>query len=113
MYRKALRKPVAEYTRNTPPHVKAAELLEPGERRGLIRYLITVAGPQPAGRLSAPIDYGHYVDKQLKPIASAFTETLGTDLETLFGGGAPARACSRRATGPGCRRLLDRCPRWW
>lgn len=86
VYRKALRKPVADYTRNTPPHVKAAELLEPGERRGLIRYLITVAGPQPAGRLAAPIDYGHYVDKQLKPIASAFTETLGTDLETLFGG---------------------------
>ncbi len=86
VYRKALRKPVADYTRSTPPHVKAAELLEPGERRGLIRYLITAAGPQPAGRLSAPIDYGHYVEKQLKPIASAFTETLGTDLETLFGG---------------------------
>ncbi len=86
VYRKALRKPVADYTRNTPPHVKAAELLEPGERRGLIRYLITAAGPQPAGRLSAPIDYDHYVEKQLKPIASAFTETLGTDLETLFGG---------------------------
>ncbi len=86
VYRKALRKPVADYTRNTPPHVKAAELLAPGERRGLIRYLITAAGPQPAGRLSAPIDYGHYVEKQLKPIASAFTEVLGTDLETLFGG---------------------------
>jgi DNA polymerase-2 len=86
VYRKALRKPVADYTRNTPPHVKAAELLQPGERRGLIRYLITVAGPQPAGRLAAPIDYGHYVDKQLKPIASAFAETLGADLETLFGG---------------------------
>jgi DNA polymerase-2 len=85
VYRKALRKPVAEYTRNTPPHVKAAELLEPGDRRGLIRYLITVAGPQPAGRLSAPIDYGHYVEKQLKPIASAFAEALGTDLPTLFG----------------------------
>jgi hypothetical protein len=30
--------------------------------------------PQPLGRLSAPIDYEHYVEKQLKPIASAFTE---------------------------------------
>jgi DNA polymerase-2 len=86
VYRKALRKPVADYTRSTPPHVKAAELLEPGQRKGLIRYLITTAGPQPAGRLSAPIDYGHYVEKQLKPIASAFTETLGVDLEALFGG---------------------------
>jgi DNA polymerase-2 len=91
VYRKALRKPVADYTRNTPPHVKAAELLPPGERRGLIRYLVTAAGPQPAGRLSAPIDYAHYVEKQLKPIASAFTETLGTDLEPLFGGERPLR----------------------
>jgi DNA polymerase-2 len=85
VYRKALRKPVADYTRNTPPHVKAAALLAPGERRGLIRYVVTTDGPQPAGRLSAPIDYGHYVEKQLKPIASAFTEALGTEVETLFG----------------------------
>jgi DNA polymerase-2 len=86
VYRKALRKSVADYTRNTPPHVKAAELLAPSEQRGLIRYLITAAGPQPAGKLSAPIDYAHYVEKQLKPIASAFTEVLGTEVETLFGG---------------------------
>ena len=85
VYRKALRKPVAAYTKNTPPHVKAAELLPAGERRGLIRYLITVAGPQPAGRVTAAIDYGHYIEKQLKPIASGFTEVLGTSLEALFG----------------------------
>ena len=85
VYRKALRKPVAAYTKNTPPHVKAAELLPAGARRGLIRYLITVAGPQPAGRLTAALDYGHYIEKQLKPIASGFTEVLGTSLEALFG----------------------------
>jgi DNA polymerase-2 len=87
VYRKALRKPVASYTRSTPPHVKAAELLEPGSRRGLIRYLLTTQGPQPLGKLSAPIDYEHYVEKQLKPIASTFTEVLGADLEQLFGSG--------------------------
>jgi len=27
------------------------------------------------------------VEKQLKPIASTFTEVLGTDLEQLFGSG--------------------------
>jgi DNA polymerase-2 len=87
VYRKALRKPVAGYTRSTPPHVKAAELLDPSERRGLIRYLLTTQGPQPLGRISAPIDYEHYVEKQLKPIASTFTEVLGADLEQLFGAG--------------------------
>jgi DNA polymerase-2 len=87
VYRKALRKPVAGYTRSTPPHVKAAELLDPSARRGLIRYLLTTQGPQPLGKISAPIDYEHYVGKQLKPIASTFTEVLGADLEQLFGAG--------------------------
>jgi len=85
VYRKALRKPLSAYTRSTPPHARAAALLEPGRQRGLIRYVVTREGPQPEGRLSAPIDYDHYVDKQLKPIASTLTEVLGTDLETIFG----------------------------
>ncbi len=87
VYRKALRKPISAYTRSTPPHVKAASLLPPSERRGLVRYLVTREGPQPAGRVDAPIDYLHYVEHQLKPIASAFTEALKTDLDTLFGHG--------------------------
>jgi DNA polymerase-2 len=87
VYRKALRKPIAAYTRNTPPHVKAAALLPRAEQRGLVRYVITREGPQPLGRVSAPIDYDHYLERQLMPIASAFTEVLKTDLEALFGRG--------------------------
>ena len=49
VYRKALRKPLSAYTRSRPPHVKAAALLEPGEQRGLIRYLITKKGPRYEG----------------------------------------------------------------
>jgi DNA polymerase-2 len=87
VYRKALRKPISAYTRNTPPHVKAAALLPRSEQRGLIRYVITREGPQPVGRTTAPIDYDHYLERQLVPIASAFTEVLTTDLEALFGRG--------------------------
>ena len=87
VYRKALRKSISAYIRNTPPHVKAAALLPPSEQRGLIRYLITREGPQPQGKNSAPIDYDHYLERQLVPIASAFTEVLKTDLEALFGRG--------------------------
>jgi DNA polymerase-2 len=87
VYRKALRKSISAYTRNTPPHVKAAALLPRSEQRGLIRYLITREGPQPQGRITAPIDYDHYLERQLVPIASAFTEVLKTDLEALFGRG--------------------------
>ena len=84
VYRKALRKRLSAYTRSRPPHVKAAALLEPTEQHGLIRYLITKKGPQPLGRVTSDIDYDHYVEKQLKPIASTFTEVLNTDLEHLF-----------------------------
>ena len=87
VYRKALRKSISDYTRSTPPHVKAAALLPPSEQRGLIRYLVTREGPQPEGRVSAPIDYDHYLERQLMPIASAFTEVLKTDLDALFGQG--------------------------
>ena len=44
-------------------------------------------GPQPEGRVSSPMDYDHYLERQLMPIASAFTEVLQTDLEALFGRG--------------------------
>jgi DNA polymerase-2 len=87
VYRKSLRKPISAYTRNTPPHVKAASLLPRSQQRGLIRYVITRAGPQPEGRRTDPIDYDHYLERQLMPIASAFTEVLKTDLEALFGRG--------------------------
>jgi len=85
VYKKALRKPVADYTRSRPPHVRAASMLDPEEQHGLIHYLWTTDGPQPAGRHTASIDYSHYVEKQLKPIAQSFTEVLHTNLEQLFG----------------------------
>jgi DNA polymerase-2 len=85
VYRKALRKPIGAYTRSTPPHVKAAGMLEPSARRGVIRYVWTSEGPRPVESGPHSIDYDHYVEKQLKPIAQGFAETLKTDLEYLFG----------------------------
>jgi len=84
-YRKALRKPVEEYTRSQPPHVRAAAMLDPEEQRGLIEYVWTVDGPQPVSKAAAPLDYAHYVERQLKPIARGFEEVLETDLASLFG----------------------------
>jgi DNA polymerase-2 len=86
VYRKALRKPIGAYVRSTPPHVKAASMLEPSARRGIIRYVWTAEGPRPAENRRLSIDYDHYVEKQLKPIARGFAETLKTDLARLFGG---------------------------
>jgi DNA polymerase-2 len=85
VYVKSLRKPVSQYDRSRPPHVRAAALLEPEEQQGLINYLWTKEGPQPLEALTAPIDYNHYVEKQLKPIARSFSETLGMSIDSLFG----------------------------
>ena len=52
VYRKALRKEAGDY-RALPPHVVAArkrEAAAAGERRGVIKYVITVTVPEPAGR---------------------------------------------------------------
>jgi DNA polymerase-2 len=84
IYRKALRKPVGAYTRSRPPHVRAASMLDREQQRGLIEYVWTLDGPQPAIRCTSPIDYDHYVEKQLKPIAQSFIEVLHTDLGSLF-----------------------------
>jgi len=84
VYRKALRKGLDEYTTTTPPHVKAARLVE-GKVDGLIEYLMTVSGPQPASARSAPIDYLHYVEKQLRPIAEQVFPHLGLSFDEALG----------------------------
>ena len=86
-YRKSLRKPVEAYTKSSPPHARAAALLPPEERTGLIRYVWTTEGPQPEGRLTAPPDYDHYVQKQVKPIVESLAPYIGLSTEELFAAG--------------------------
>ncbi|TMB52595.1 MAG: DNA polymerase II [Deltaproteobacteria bacterium] len=76
VYRKAIRKPLAEYTKTTPPHVKAARK-QTGTTGRIVRYVVTRAGPEAVGETSAPPDYDHYVTQQLKPIADAILRFLG------------------------------------
>ena len=83
-YRRSLRKPVEAYTKSAPPHVRAAALLPPEERTGLIRYVWTREGPQPESRRSAPFDYDHYAEKQLAPIVESVAPYIGLDLESVF-----------------------------
>jgi DNA polymerase-2 len=84
IYKKRLRKGLDEYTDNVPPHVQAAKLMKsPGH---LIRYYITTTGPQPVENRTAPIDYDHYVDCQIKPIADGVLEWLGTSFDKITSG---------------------------
>ena len=84
VYRKGLRKPAKEYTATTPPHVAAARKLgsRPGE---VIAYAITRAGPEPASARSAPLDYEHYVEKQVRPVAEPVLQVLGLEFSRVIG----------------------------
>ncbi len=94
VYRKALRKRISEYTATTPPHVKAAKVINarPGQ---IIDYVITVNGPEPATARAGSFDYSHYVEKQIRPVAEAVLPHLGLDFDELAG------------TGDGAGRQLD------
>jgi DNA polymerase-2 len=86
-YRKYLRKPVEAYTKSSPPHARAAALLPPEERTGLIRYVWTTEGPQPESRRTAPLDYEHYVQKQVRPIVESIAPYIDLSTEDLFTAG--------------------------
>ena len=96
VYRKRLRRRLEDYQRNVPPHVRAARLADDCLERqgrprryrhgGWIRYLMTVAGPEPLEARQAPIDYDHYVTRQLQPVADAILPFVGDDFSALIDG---------------------------
>lgn len=96
IYRKRLRRRLDDYERNVPPHVRAARLADEYndrlnrprqyQRGGWISYVISVNGPEPLEVRQAPIDYDHYVTRQLQPVADAILPFVHDDFSTLVGG---------------------------
>jgi DNA polymerase-2 len=84
VYRKHVRKELDAYTSSIPPHVQAAKLLDTPVR--VVKYYITKNGPQPVEKLSAPIDYQHYMDSQLRPIADSILLWTGSDFDRAVSG---------------------------
>lgn len=81
VYRKRLRRDVADYHRNVPPHVQAARMLaNPGNS---IRYVVTTQGPQPVEQQTAALDYDHYQQRQLAPAADGILRCLGRSFAEL------------------------------
>ncbi|MDN7675467.1 DNA polymerase II [Burkholderia oklahomensis] len=96
IYRKRLRRPLGEYQRNVPPHVRAARVADAFNREqgrplqyqhgGWISYVMTTAGPEPLETLRMPIDYAFYVSRQLQPVADAILPFLRDDFESVISG---------------------------
>lgn len=84
VYKKSIRKELKDYTATSPPHVKAARLLDNLES-SIIEYVITTNGPEPIQKIKHPIDYQHYLDKQLKPIADAILIFFKLDFNSISG----------------------------
>jgi DNA polymerase-2 len=84
VYRKSLRKSPEAYTATTPPHVVAARK-QAQRKRGRVAYLVTVAGPEPVEERRSPIDYEHYVEKQVRPVAEPVLALLGLDFSKVIG----------------------------
>ncbi|TFW28033.1 DNA polymerase II [Massilia horti] len=93
VYRKRLRRTLEDYRRNVPPQVRAARIADEFNRQhgrplqyqngGRIRYVITLAGPEPLEVRRSPIDYEHYLSRQLQPVADAILPFVGDDFVAL------------------------------
>ncbi len=96
VYRKRLRRDLEDYQRNVPPHVRAARMADENDKRlgralqyrsgsrTRISYVITTSGPQPLEMHHAPIDYQHYIERQLQPVADAILPFVQDDFTTLI-----------------------------
>jgi DNA polymerase-2 len=90
VYRKRLRRRLDDYERNVPPHVQAARLcrergLAPPARGSWVEYVITTSGAEPATKPLAPLDYQHYVDRQLQPVADGILGFVGSSFSAVAG----------------------------
>lgn len=80
-YRKRLRKNPEDYV-NLPPQVRAAKMIN--KEKGTVEYFVTKQGPIPIELSPHDIDYEHYIDKQLRPIADAVLVLLGKSFDSII-----------------------------
>jgi DNA polymerase-2 len=85
--RKSIRKELENYTKTTPPHVKAARKLK-NITNSMIEYYIAADGePYPVELMEGrKIDYDYYIEKQIEPVADTVLSFYGYSFEDLMKG---------------------------
>ncbi|RYY76011.1 MAG: DNA polymerase II [Gammaproteobacteria bacterium] len=88
VYNKRLRRHLHEYEKNIPPQVQAARKYvqltgKPLRRGDWIAYVITTNGAEPVAARQSPLDYQHYVDKQLMPVADSILHFMGQNMTDM------------------------------
>lgn len=87
IYKKKITKPLAEYTKMTPPHVKAAREVKNFNSR-LVKYVMTLNGPKHISLFSKQdkLDYKHYIDKQLNGVSDDLLKEIGLNFKEIVEG---------------------------
>jgi DNA polymerase-2 len=100
VYRKRLSRPPESYTASTPPQVKAARILGWKGRRGTVEYVWTSAGAEPLSLPHHPLDYRHYAQAQVLPVAKSIAAAAGWSIDDLFPPKGEARRKQRQPGQP-------------
>lgn len=89
-YTKRIRQHLSEYVKTTPPQIKAARAAnehygrEIYTRGSQVQYVITHLGPQELAMNEALLDYEHYINKQLFPIAESILHVAFPEFLAVF-----------------------------
>jgi DNA polymerase-2 len=93
VYRKRLRQELSQYVKNVPPHVKAARAADEKNRqlgqplryqhKTAISYVLTLNGPEAIEHQQSVIDFEHYIEKQIKPIADGILPFIGLSFDQI------------------------------
>ena len=93
VYRKRLRRPLADYQKNVPPHVQAARKAEAWRLNnnlpsaytngGWIEYVITLTGPEPLEIGPVNYDYEHYIERQIEPVVDGILPFLNDSFANI------------------------------
>lgn len=94
VYRKRLRQKLEQYQKNIPPHARAAIKAEQSfkqnnqpsryQHKGWIEYVITLNGPETLECQTSKLDYDHYIEKQLTPIADSILLIMNDSMENIL-----------------------------
>lgn len=95
IYRKRLRQKLSDYIKNRPPHAQAAikaetyakqknDPVEQYQNGGWIEYVMTINGPEPVEYNINPLDYEHYIEKQIAPAVDALLMVVDNSLEKII-----------------------------
>ncbi|NLQ16381.1 DNA polymerase II [Marinomonas sp. M1K-6] len=97
IYSKQLSRPLSTYTKNKPPHVRAAAMidkkraeqglpLEYNKGRKRVYYVYQRSGvvPYESPQDLMDLDYEHYIEKQIEPIADSILPFFKTSMASLL-----------------------------